>query len=474
MALHNAFEFGDMWSVRLKGLKELRQYLVNEEWKSEKDLLTIELLKDKEKEFLVSRIPYVWAEELKDYHLSFSGNIIKGSPFMLALAIGEYDAAEKILEEMDVLSIEKLGGLEFDTLGFGTNNKCRYTIESLLYEDAFVIPEKLRTTLLKRMEEEAEDLYDFSLRKIKTPDTQNIQKIFMSDVRKYPKLFERKSCLFAKNTEALLFLLKVFKDDESAKRLLVENEIGENFGSLGECTENTQGMMNGIGRIVKLLEKRTKTHKELYSFLLKIITYSRGMSGHIVLSEGKKQDYPELEAKLWKVIEALTFEQELFEELLMEMDTQTKFHLEILYELASKKLGKQLPLYVNVEESEHIGKFLGLNSTLSETFWNPFGSNACEGADTQLRILRLLSCVSSIEYPDSSRCCYNRKSVIANIITKNADRIKDVFADLLLKGLIPMEDLDYMMKRVNNNKQCIYMRPLLILQKFGGLISDKG
>ena len=62
---------------------------------------------------------------------------------------------------------------------------------------------------------------------------------------------------------------------------------------------------------------------------------------------------------------------------------------------------------------------------------------------------------------------------MGNILVRNADDLKDIFIDLLELGLIPDEQLDSVMKRVMNSKKCTYMLPLLVLQKYGGLLHDK-
>ena len=180
--------------------------------------------------------------------------------------------------------------------------------------------------------------------------------------------------------------------------------------------------------------------------------------------------FPDEEKSIWKMTNVLPFEEKYFEVLMNKLRAEEEENcpMEILYELALRKLRKRMHLRAILHGGDTLLSFLGLVKPSYQigSLWG-----GLRGKSDKMRIMSLLRCVSNIEYPDTLTAIDRRRYLTA-VILQHANVMKDFFTDLLRKGFVPQEDLEYVMARIKDKKECEYMRQFLILQKYGGLPDD--
>lgn len=461
------------WMTRVSGMKGLMDYF-------EREAI------DKPIETIV--VEHITVDELKRFQKSFCSFIettnnpflgvmseytLKGNPIMLSLVTKQYEKTDKLLDQIEHLTLQNVGRIaRLNSFGFGycDDNGYEYNLLNYLYEPDFIAAKKLRSKLLSRLENEAEDIYDFTLARIKTFNEIGVKKQFLQDIETYPKLFKRVACLYANDMNSLLFLMKTFSDEKSIRQLLSNNSIGlySIDGFQPDKIAVIDADIRSLGNIVKLLQKRTDTHIQLFCFMLKMITELRRCSLLI-----KNDYYTKAESMIWEYIMQLPFEEKQFTELLSTSEREL-FRTEIAYELAHRKLKKRMPLFINCCFMASLEDVFGLNHDKDHI--NPNGFFCGDDSYTQKgRLFRMVNDIGEIHYAEEK--LWNQHDLgkeIGDFLAQNAENIKDVFADLLMHGFVPEECLDAVFQRITRNKKCIYMRPLLIAYKFGGLQYDQG
>lgn len=463
------------WMTRVSGIKGLMDYLEQEAIEKPIETIVVDHITESDlKKFSKSFISFVECFQ-NNLFVMTTEYTIKGNPIMLSLVIKEYEITDKLLNKIDNLSLQSVGKIvQLDAFGFdyNDNKEYNYSILDHLYEPEFLAAKDIRSKLLSRLANEATDLYDFTLEKTKSLNDEAVKKQFTHDIESYPRLFERKTCLYANNMNSLLFLMKLFTDEKSIKHLLSNNSIG--LYSIDNFLPDQMSIINAdvkyLGSIVKLLQKRTDTHINLFCFMLKMITELRRRS---VLDTKAMDLYMRAESVIWEYFMQLPFEEDQFTQLLSATGSEL-FRTEIAYELAHRKLKKKMPLYINCYCMNDLEDTFGLNRDKDHINTNSFFCR--DDVDSQKgRIFRLVNDIGEIRYSENK--LWNRKDLgkeIGSFLTLNAEIIKDVFVDLLIHGLVPEECLDAVFQRITRNKKCIYMRPLLIAYKYGGLQYDKG
>ncbi len=442
---------------KIRGLEKARIYLRTKALKDPTEELHVECTSPSECNYLDDKTSWFPIHDNGFGVLQFAASnlmVVESGPILLALLLEEYDAAEKLVDAIDVLSLCSIGSW--------TYRNHELTLEVLLYSPAHKIPEQLRDKILGRLEAEGDDLCEWSLKQVAAFGDEGIREIFVSDVRKYPKLFGQSS-LYARDLASLNFMLTVFPSDDCANALLENNEIHEYFGktefmSSAEWKKRRiKEDIRELSKTVRKLEKRRDTHINLYALLIGCIFKLRQMI----------EAFPEEEKFIWKMTDVLPFEEKDFESLLNKLraDGKKNCPMEILYELALRKLGKRMHLQAILHGGDTLLSFLGLEK-LSCQIGSLWGG--LPGKADRIRIMSLLHCVSNIEYPDTLTVIDRRRYLTA-VILQHADEMKEFFSDLLRKGLVPEEDLEYVMARIKDKEKCEYMRPFLILQKYGGL-----
>ncbi len=383
-------------------------------------------------------------------------------PVMLAILLKEYDAAEKLVDAADVVSLYGLGGL---ISGF-----YKLTWEFLLYSPYLTIPEELRDKILGRLEAEGDGLYHWSLRWVKDMDFNYIyvkQKL-ASDVRKYPKLFEQNCHIQTNSLADLNFMLTLFSADDCVNGLMEDHDNTELFNAI--CSSNIKSIREEIkelGQIAEKLKNRKNMQTDLWWLLICAISELRlGAVFFKIEGDRKNLVFREVlrdEKVVWKIMDALPFGEKDFEIMAHHQSLEDDYRLEVLHELAFRKLGKRMPLKAALHGGDTLMSLLGLKKH-SGSLWD---ASLAEG-DNKMRIMKLLYYVSDIEYPDTL-IPGDRRRYLTAVILQHANDMKDFFTDLLRKGFVPKEDLNYVMVRIKDKKECEYMRPFLIMQKFGGL-----
>ena len=464
------------WMTRVSGMKGLMDYF-------EREAI------DKPIETIV--VEHITVDELKRFQKSFCSFIettnnpflgvmseytLKGNPIMLSLVTKQYEKTDKLLDQIEHLTLQNVGRIsKIDATNmFGPlvseDNKYEYSFLNYLYEPEFIAEKKLRAKLLSRLENEAADLYDFNLARINSFNEAGVKKQFLQDIETYPKLFKRVACLYANDMNSLLFLMKTFSDEKSIRQLLSNNSIGlySIDGFQPDKIAVIDADIRSLGNIVKFLQKRTDTHIQLFCFMLKMITELRRCSLLI-----KNDYYTKAESMIWEYIMQLPFEEKQFTELLSTPEREL-FRMEIAYELAHRKLKKRMPLFINCYFMASLEDAFGLNSDKDHIHSNGF---FCEDdfCIQKGRLFRLVNDIGEIHYAEEK--LWNQHELgkeIGDFLALHAENIKDVFADLLMHGFVPKECLDAVFQRITRNKKCIYMRPLLIAYKYGGLEYDQG
>ncbi len=436
----------------IDGLEKAREYLRTEALKKPTTMFRLRCDSADDLDFMRNKVRLL---PIDNYHPAARRSSLpavmhtKASPVILALLLEEYDAAEKLVDAIDVLSLRSIGGWGYE----GTSHAL--TLEILLYLPDCKIPEKLREKILGRLEKEGDDLDDWSLRHVAGFADEGVRQKFVSDVRKHPKLFGQ-NCLYAWDLETLDFMLTVFPSDDCANALLMHKStiIWKNyqFWLASEDLylldrEKINKKIPELSQIVKKLENRRNTHTNLYTLLIFFISYLR----RITNASGE-------EKLVWKMMDALPFEERDFTSLLN--NPQLDARIDIIYKLAFRKLGKRLPIC----GMDTLTKALGMDGLM----------RGCkQSMEEKGRAMNLLQYVSNIEYPDTFTPG-ERREYLSRFMIRGADEMKDIFVDLLRKGFVPMEDLEYVMEQIEDKKKCEYMRPFLILQKFEGLPEEDG
>lgn len=464
------------WMTRVSGMKGLMDYLEQEAIEKPIETIVVEhITADDLKKFQNSFISFI--ENLESHMFGImSEYTIKGNPIMLSLVTKQYEITDKLLDKMEHLALQNVGRIakinSVNPFGFGCceDNNYEYNLLNYLYEPDFIASKKLRSKLLSRLENEAEDLYDFTLARIKSFNEAGVKKQFLQDIETYPRLFKRVTCLHANDMNSLLFLMKTFSDEKSIRQLLSNNSIGlySIDGFQPDKIAVIDADIRSLGNIVKFLQKRTDTHIQLFCFMLKMITELRRCSLLI-----KNDYYTKAESLIWEYIMQLPFEEKQFTELLSTPEREL-FRTEIAYELAHRKLKKRMPLFINDYFMADLEDTFGLKPDKDHI--NPNGFFCGDDTDTQKgRLFRLVNDIGEIRYSEEIICDHQEMGKeIGDFLARNAENIKDVFADLLMHGFVPEECLDAVFQRITRNKKCIYMRPLLIAYKYGGLQYDQG
>ncbi len=383
------------------------------------------------------------------------------SPIMLAILLKEYDAAEKLVDALDVVSLHGLGGL---ISGF-----YKLTWEGLLYSPYLAIPEKLRDKILGRLETEGDGLYHWSLRWIKDFENAYVREMLASDVRKYPKLFERDCHIRTNSLADLNFMLTLFSSDDRVNGLMEDHENTELlFAAHRWNIKSIRTEILALGQIVEKLKNRKNMQADLWWLLICAISQLR-LGAFCFYADGimETQVFRREENKVWKMMDALPFEEKDFEKMAHHRSLDDDYRLEVLYELALRKLGKRMPLQAALHGGDTLMSLLGLAERCGgDSLW--VRDDSIVEGDNKMRIMKLLYYVSDIEYPDTL-IPGDRRRYLTAVILQHANDLKDFFVDLLRKGFVPKEDLDYVMVRIKVKKECEYMKPFLILQKFGVL-----
>lgn len=442
---------------KIRGLEKARTYLRTKALKNPVEEVCVECASIRESNFLDDKTRRFPIHDDGFGAMQFNAAnlmVVEASPIMLALLLEEYDAAEKLVDAIEVLALHSTGIMIYRNHAL--------TLEVLLYSPDHKIPEELRDKILGRLEAEGDDLYDWSLKQVAAFDDKGVRENFASDVRKYPKLFGQ-SCLYARDLATLNFMLTVFPSDDCANALLENNGVHGRFGKTDNmsfetfCYSAVESDIQELSEIVRKLEKRRDTHVNLYVMLICLISLMR---------QDIRNFFPEGGEKLiWKIADTLPFEEKNFEAILNKLLELEESPIEILYDMALRRLGKRMPLRAILHGGDTLLSFLGLTK-LSYQIGSLWGG--LTGKEDKMRIMILLRCVSNIEYQDTLTVNDRRRYLIA-VILKYADDMKEFFSDLLQKGLVPEEDLEYVMARIKDEEKCEYMRPFLILQKYGGL-----
>lgn len=463
--------------IQLSGLSELRDYLGKEAW-SQEDIIRLDLYQAGEKEAVAKRIPHIFG--LNYEMMPFA---IEGNPLMLALITGEHSAAEQILNSIQKMSVKSLGSFVISSAFLGSSEEeIVYSLESLLYEVACQIPIPLRKTILSRLSEEATDLYEWNIGKARGLNDPRARKLFLADKKRYPGLFECSDALYVHDVSSLLFFLQAFPEagETMRRRLLlsdrvmcqirmdINNAVGENY---------KEDMMQ-IGQIVMLFQERREAYQELLIFLLALISLFRNARETGRYLPNIAQRCLDGEEEIWGYLKRIPFTEKDFLQLTGSYSSTTNyFRIEILYELAVRKLKRKMPLYISAGWYGGLDSFFQLYADYEAIDPRlPFGVSSNQ-ISTEVRLFRLLENVSRIEYEQGAEEDENKKSeicrMVGDLITREAEKIKDVFIELLEKGFVPQYCLDSVISEAGQNEQCTYMRPLLILQKYHGLRGEE-
>ncbi len=451
------------WMTKYENTDELIQFLKTEAVKKPSEAVYVHI-KDKDMDFIMNKVPHL------DIGTAFMAEIygFVGSPFLFSLLFGEYDAAERILDAFKKVSVRGLGRLELINLGTYHYYRADYEnldidknrIETLLYEPKVRIPENLRNKLFDRLEEEASDLSCFTLKKVFTLDDPGQQKIFLKDYENFPGIFEYNAELFANDFKTLLFLLGVYKHDHSAQKLLKNTDVRLKYiNYVSHDTETINRLtkdMESVGKVIDYLKDRPGIRTDLYVFAMRIITELRYRYKQIPAIE----ELALSEMGIWKQINEIPFDEEQFSKLLSALNRGEEFRIEILYELALRRLGKKMPLTIYKNDYESLYQLLRVNE--APVIGNNFGGGFFQ-EDQSIRLMILLNMVDKLEY-DS---LYSKREM-AKILIRHKKELKDIFPILIEKCFIPGEYVDYLIRTLSNIKGCDYMLPLLINQKFGG------
>ena len=455
--------------IRLEGIKEFKDHFLlpkNEDFTRNIDL---HIYKPNEVKLVKSRMPET--ENINKWEQIW----LTGSPFMIAIIIGEFTIAERLLDTYQCsLSISAIGsvGWKYSEADFLFEDYYEdNTIELLLYSEACTIPEDLRNQLLNTLVKEADDIYDFKLRRAAKLSSEKVRRKLAEDYKNYPELFRDYSCFYAPDIESLYGLLKVFTHELQIYWLLLNNETGWVKTLFEENPFDLSSDLKYLAGIVKTLKNMPGVHVNLFAYLLKTISQIQTRMVNADQQQRKKcMDYLSV---IWKITDLLPFDENTFYQL--RYSDNNAFQMSALYEMAQMKLGKKMPLMVFPQQTENIISFFGLEY-IDQIAQQKDNMMYCIIDDTDheeigIRLMRLLPYVSRIEYPESE--LEDLPKLLVNIIGVYAEDLKDSFPELLAKGFIPDNCIDAAMNYASRVKKCAYMRPLLILQKFGGMESDE-
>ena len=460
-------------SYRFKGLLAFREYIHNTDVDQLLKKVEVKLEQKGEIETVGMRAPFLQMNTM------FEGAfLLRGSVFMLALLSQEYDIAENILDHMNVVSIRALGELALGTLSMYLSDMYSEekplsdlnTIECMLYEKNCMISERLRTKIMNRIDREAMDVSQFSLKKIHSLNDLNVQILLLSDKKKYPNLFANEENLGANDLASLTFLMKMYSKNQQILRLLRNSRLYDSPFEFPkeENEEQINDDLNRILWIVNYLKGRGKTHEELYRFLIYRISAFRGNADRFRDKERIREALGLAENRIWEAITDLPFPDLFFENVMRDSKQiyMNPFRLEVLYELVYRKTGRKQPLIIKNSITNGMDMFFELWDETDE-FDIDEGVYLCyaDGA----RLLKLIQYADRIVYEESGDAFWNTLSrTLADLLLQNADQLQPSFALLISKGLIPLQCLPYVMRRVNRAKKCEYMRPHMIFLKFGG------
>ena len=326
------------WMTRVKGINGLRDYLKQDAVVKPIETIIVEGITEKELEKFDEAVSKYIVSEYNGM-MPIAEYSIKGNPIMLSLAIKEYKITDKILDSIDNLTIRKCGRIAHNrndgfssiySSGIYKNNE--FSILNFLYLPSFIAEEKIRSRIIGRLADEADDLYDFSFEQTKTFNNDEVKQQLIADKKKHPKLFERKKVCYAYDMSSLFFLLQVFSDDDYVNQLLANNFVGLysiNDPQINQEVVVTEDMLI-LGKIVKRLQNQIDTHKELLCFMLKLVTELRRRN---LLDNYSKKCWIDAEKTVWDNLMKLSVaEADLYA---LESDTNNKdYRAELIYEYA--------------------------------------------------------------------------------------------------------------------------------------------
>lgn len=462
--------------ISFEGFAALKKYLKNVEVEKLNEKIALKLKTYEERDIVRTRAPYLWGTHELDTNI-VNESAITGSPIMMAMLIGEYDIVKELLSKAPLLSREYLGNIDrsMNCFGFGESGYGCYELEGILYEPSANIPDELRALILNRLHDEFGDM-GIEMRFVK--DMTNIESLkkIKQDAEKMPFIFKGIENLRVGNLETVLFLVRLISDKNDLTKFL------KSIVSMQNSYLLVKGITNGCNtpeesplfKITTVLMKKKEVNHELYIFLLKLLnlTERTGMSpisGEIDTAAAIKV--------IWECIYRIDFDDNEFERLLEAADSDyaedINFTMQV-YELYKNRMGRKSNLRLTDARGDELVTFFRCLFCETDMSFFSCGPNT---AELKRRLVNLLENIEDIEYgisdEESLYGNYDLRHEIATLLTRNSDLLEDSFLELLEKGLIPDEYLDYMIKRVMNNKKCAYMVPFLIMQKYGGLVRNE-
>lgn len=400
------------------------------------------------------------------------GLLIHSDCISLALIFGEYEAADRIIDELlNINMCIDRGTTVSDLVG----SSITIPFAGIFYSEKTDIPEWLRIKILKKLDE---DMFCggtcdgglIDINSIRDIEKRSVQAKIVNDHQKHPEYFDyRDSPRTVEEIPAAYFLMKLYKNDPVKLECLMSERL--EMLEKGYAVRFDRDVKKDFERLKKAFSFSWMTdHRAaLYALLVNMYTgikkvLNEDISFIFELNEEVKV-WQRMKAEIADFILRLQLSETEFNK---SLDINRKTGIEAAINCLSfgKAILGNKPEFVISSPSSCIPEtFFGFGTEDYEKDDNALIDEASETNMKMCRMLRLAENIGRIRYRVHDDIQLDKK--IASFLILNAKLMKDSFLLFAEKGLVPDDYIDFVIKRINPAESCRYMVPVLIMQKYG-------
>ncbi|MCR5735217.1 MAG: hypothetical protein K6G22_11485 [Lachnospiraceae bacterium] len=421
-------------------------------------------------EFIRKRIPDAFGRETIKITIS-------GYAFSLSIIFGEYNIAEKYLDNNKYsIYFTEDTTIRTDSGSSGREiwNEFPLYNDDLLYSKNIDIPEKLRFKMLKRLNERNMYGSAVNIRNISGLYSSKVQAKIINDYNRHPEYFiYRNGPSMIDDIRDACFLMRLYRDDPDKLKTLMKKRIDYNEI---DCISLSSEYVNIRVRMLErscAYEWLGEYKPVLYAILICLYTGIEKACEEDILymilddeeHNAELNKIKKIKAEFARFIRSFSMGEDDF---MKSMEIIKKLGMtKTIHALSfGRSVLKRKPVFVvNRPDGLNIESFFGIEKVRDEDT----SSDTNENSLKMCRYMRFAESIGKIRYGDKDN--EELKRQIVSILKSNAEVLRDSFLVFAEKGLIPEECLDYVTDKVNRSPDCAYMVPVMIMQKYGGLRS---
>ncbi len=401
------------------------------------------------------------------------GLLIQSDCISLAMIFGEYEAADRIIDELLNINMCISRGT---TVSDPAGSSITIPFANVFYSEKTDIPEWLRIKILKKLDEDM--FYGgtcdgglIDINSIWDIEKRSVQAKIVNDYQKHPECFDyRERPRMVEEIPAAYFLMKLYKNDPVKLECLMSERI--EMLEKGYAVRFDRDVKKDFDKLKRAFSFSWMTdHRAaLYALLVNIYTGIKKVLNEDIsfifeeLSE-EVEACKRIKAEIADFILSLQLSETDFNRSL-DMNRKTGIEEAInCLSFGRAILGTKPEFVISSPTSCIPETFFGFGTEDYEKDDNVVIDKASETNMKMCRMLRLADSIGRIRYRVHDDIQLEKK--IASFLILNAKLLRDSFLLFVEKGLVPDDYIDFVIKRINPAISCRYMVPVLIMKKYG-------